>query len=167
MSTGEIRVRRADAADDLATALEILTGAAQWEIDRGVPGPWPVPFPEERIRPAFDRGDLYLAEDAEGRAVGTTVLQWDDPKVWGPRPPDAGYIHRLATRRDRSGRGLGYAILRWAEGEIVRRQREWLRLDTLTVRTRLHRYYAEYGLVTVGTARVNDLDLTLFEKRVR
>lgn len=166
MSMGEIRVRRAESADDLARALDILTGAAQWEIDRGVPGPWPVPFPAERVRPAFDRGDLYLAEDGEGVPVGTTVLQWDDPKVWGTRPPDAGYIHRLATRRDRAGRGLGYSILGWAEGEIRRRRREWLRLDTLTVRTRLHRYYAEYGFVAVGSTRVNDLDLTLFEKRV-
>jgi GNAT superfamily N-acetyltransferase len=165
MTTPPLRILRASPAE-LDSALEILTEAARWEVDRGLESPWPIPFPAERVRPSLDRGDLYVAVDPDGRSLATVTLQWEDTPFWGNRPPDAGYIHRLAVRREFAGHGVGYAILGWAEGEVRRRGRAWLRLDTLTARARLHRYYQEFGFRSVGTVRVGGLDCTLFEKPV-
>ena len=38
---------------------------------------------------------------------------------WGDRPPDALYVHKLAVRRDRAGRGIGAAIVEWANAEAA------------------------------------------------
>ncbi len=166
MKAIELRVRPAG-APDLPVALQILTRAAEWEASRGMVSPWPVPFPEDRVRPSLERGELFLAEGADGRSIATVTLQWEDPTFWGERPPDAGYVHRLAVRREFAGRGAGYAILRWAEDQVGARGREWLRLDTLTARERLHEYYEDFGFLPVGRLTVRALDVTLFEKRVR
>ncbi len=161
----ELRVRPAGASD-LPVALQILTQAAEWEASRGMVSPWPVPFPEDRVRPSLERGELFLAEGADGQSIATVTLQWEDPPFWGERPPDAGYIHRLAVRREFGGRGAGYAILRWAEDQVRAKGRQWLRLDTLTARERLHEYYQDFGFLPVGRLTVRGLDVTLFEKRV-
>ncbi len=42
-------------------------------------------------------------------------LQWSDPFFWGDNDTDAGYVHRLAVRRDHAGRGFGEALLAWAD----------------------------------------------------
>lgn len=159
-------MRRA-APPELALVQDLLAEASNWQLARGLANPWPVPYPEDRLRPSLERGEVFFAEEAPGEVVGTVTLQWEDEPYWGRRPPDAGYVHKLAVRRVRAGRGVGVAILRWAEGEVRARGRAFLRLDTLTERTRLHAYYVGLGFVIVGEIRRGGLDITLFEKPLR
>jgi GNAT superfamily N-acetyltransferase len=159
------RVRRAE-APDLDTVVDILTEAARWEEREGLPHPWPIPFPAGRVEPQLAKGNVYLAENAAGDSLGTVTLQWEDAAYWGERPPDAGYVHRLAVRRAFAGRRVGVRILAWAEEETRARSREFLRLDTLVVRSRLHEYYAALGFRRVGVATVGGLDVVLLEKPV-
>ena len=151
---------------DLPAVLDLLREASEWEIARGLPHPWPIPFPLNRIRPALDQGAVYLVEDDAGAAAATVTLLWEDPAFWGERPPDAGYVHRLAARRANAGRGIGRAVLAWAEGETRRRGRGFLRLDTLTESEGLLRYYRSSGFVPVGEVTLVGLRFTLFEKRL-
>jgi ribosomal protein S18 acetylase RimI-like enzyme len=158
---------RAAARSDLSEVIATLAEASRWEMEKGFPHPWPIPFPEDRLRPALERGEIYLVADDRGRTAGTVTLQWDDLPFWGPRPPDAGYVHRLAVRREFAGRGIGGQMLLWAEREIRARDRRFVRLDCLRDAVRLHEFYRSYGFRWIGEVTVGGLDCTLFEKDLR
>ncbi len=158
-----LRIRPAR-QDDVPTVLEILTEASEWQLARGFSNPWPLPFPEGPYRDAVDRGELIVAEAPSGDVVATMILQWEDRPIWGERPADAGYVHKLAVRRNFAGRDTGGTLLEWAADRTRERARRWLRLDTLTARPRLHRYYEEHGFRRVGETLRGDVPLTLFER---
>lgn len=104
---------------------------------------WWDPFPVEVIEHSVARGETYLAVE-KGSVLGTIALSWDDPKFWGERPPDAGYVHRLCTTAD-AARGLGVEMLTWADITAAKRDRDWLRLDTPASNLRLRAYYESLG----------------------
>ncbi len=166
MSTAGLKIRAADPSE-LGTVQEILADASNWEASRGFPHPWPVPFPKERLAAPLERGEVHLASIANGESIATITLQWADVPHWGERPPDAGYVHRLAVRRALAGRAIGTVLLDWAEATARARACRFLRLDTLLAAPRLHRYYEDHGFERRGEVRVNDLDKLLFEKRIR
>src|SRR2546423_1211405 len=88
--------------------------------------------------PAIEAGVTWLAV-ANGEAVGTLVVQWDDPLFWAGYPSDAGYLHRLAVRRH--GAGLGSRLLRWAEFHAAGAGKTHLRLDCVASNESLRAYY--------------------------
>ena len=163
MPTRRFQMRPLDVAE-LSIALDLLSEAARWEISIGLPHPWPQPFPASRILPAAERNELFVAEETPGTAIGTLTLQWEDVPFWGVRPPDAGYVHRLAVRRDRAGQNVGGRMLAWAEGEVRARGRGFVRLDCLKESSRLHRYYESFGFRRVGEVTQGGLECSLFEK---
>jgi protein-tyrosine phosphatase len=142
----------------------LLTEVAQWETERGYAGAWPAPFPMERIRPRLLAGDVYLAGPPGAGAVATITLQWEDPAYWGERPPDAGYVHRLAVRPAFHRQGWGGRLLAWAESATREHGRPWLRLDCAAANPRIRRYYAELGFREVGDLVLGGLALQLLEK---
>ncbi|HEY8489680.1 MAG TPA: GNAT family N-acetyltransferase [Dehalococcoidia bacterium] len=150
-----VSVRRAG-PEDVETVAEILEDAAAWILARGI-RQWPARFPRSFVSSAIRDHEVYLVLDGEA-AVGTVTIQWSDEPVWGPQPGDAGYVHRLAVRRDRAGQGLGRWILSWAEERVRAAGRRYLRLDCMAANAGLRRYYeaagfASRGEVTVGTWR--------------
>ncbi len=158
-----LRVRAAR-TDELGVVQEILADASNWETERGLPHPWPVPFPPERLRPALERGEVFLADTPDEPNVATITLQWNDVRIWGERTADAAYVHRLAVRRAFAGRAIVTALLGWAESCARDRGCRWLRLDTLFSSPRLHRYYEAHGFAQVGRVEVGGLDMVLLEK---
>jgi hypothetical protein len=82
--------------------------------------------------------------------VGTLVLDWSDP-LW-PDDATAGYLHRLAVRRQAAG--LGSDLLMWAVQEVVRRDRLFLRLDCVASNRRLRGYYEAAGFEHRGDVLV-------------
>jgi GNAT superfamily N-acetyltransferase len=167
-SLREVRVRKASPGD-FDAARDVLSNAAAWARDRGVERWWPVPFPEERLRPALESGDLYVAE-LDGAIVGTIVFKWEDAKVWGAEPPVAGYVHMLAARKDRPLRGLGELLLTWAADRTRESGRPLLRLDCLATNASLVRYYEGAGFRRVRLAPRpwpgDDRPVQLFEREV-
>lgn len=162
-----IQVRTAGAAER-PLVLEILDDAARRMAGYGNVHGWPVPFPSGMIDALLAEGVVHLVDRADGSTVGTVTLLWEDPKIWGPQPPVAGYVHRLAVRTAHAGAGYGPAILAWAEAEVRRRGRTLLRLDTATTNTGLLAYYAALGFRVVGEADHEPLrfPVTLFERPV-
>lgn len=152
-------------ADELPTVLAILTAAARWWARTGYPSPWPDPFPAERVRPSLASGDLFVA-DLRGRIVGTFTRLWEDPEFWGSRPPNAGYLHRIAIDRSVSGRGFGRWMIERAVDEIRSSGRPFARLDTARSNTKLRSYYRSLGFAEVGEGRVHEVDVVLFERRL-
>jgi len=163
-----LRIRPA-APEELPEVLRLLTEAARWwhTVDPEPGSAWPVPFPEDRVRPNLERGEVFLAfAAAGGPAVGTYTLQWSDPEFWGERPPDAGYVHRVAVDRSASGRGIGRALLEDAAERVRGAGRSWLRLDTAASSRPLHRYYTSLGFGEAGSVRVRGIRCVRFEKRL-
>ena len=151
---------------DLEIVRSILTEAASWAAAQGVVGLWKVPYPAEWVAPSLERNEVFLAY-LRTRPVGTLTLAWADPKIWGDRPDDAGYVHRLATRRDPSLSGLGVALLDWADARIASAGRRFLRLDTLSSQVGLRSYYLRLGFRIVGQSENLGSELVLLERPVK
>jgi GNAT superfamily N-acetyltransferase len=159
-----IRVTR---TEDVETAAGLLDEATVWVSELGHEQ-WPFPYPRDELAAAVDRGEVYLAE-LDGEAVGTVSILADDPVYWGERPPDAHYVHKLAVRRHRAGRGIGAAIIEWADNGAAAAGRTFLRLDCLRDDPGIRAYYERLGFEHCGDFddQARGLLLSLYERRVR
>jgi GNAT superfamily N-acetyltransferase len=137
---------------DLQIVIELLSAASRRMAVRGVAFWWD-PFPPDEVQESIARKETFLAY-REDTVVGTIAVGWSDEPIWGPRPPDAGYIHRLAVATDVVGAGIGTSILDWAAEDIRGHGRSWIRLDTIAPdegpRASLHRWYKQHGFSRVG-----------------
>jgi GNAT superfamily N-acetyltransferase len=106
--------------------LDLLAQAAAWTAAAGFPN-WPPRFTARWISSTVANGELFVAE-IDGALNATLTLQWRDPRFWGDMPAvalgDAGYVHRLAVRRSCAGRGIGYRLLDWADGQVRAKRRQ-------------------------------------------
>lgn len=151
--------------EDSDTVAELLDEATRWVGELGY-DQWALPFPRDQLAAAIDRGEVYLVED-EGDAVATVTLLWDDPMYWGEQPSDAVYVHKLAVRRDRAGRGIGSAIVAWANAEAVDAGRDFLRLDCLRDNPGIRDYYEQLGFEHRGDLILGGRQMSLYERPVR
>lgn len=158
-----IEVRRAG-SPELGVVVSILDEAAEWLVSRGIEQWEPGSF-AGRIAERIERGEMYLAE-MHGQPFGTFALQWSDEETWGDVPDDAGYVHGLAIRREYAGRGLGRALLRWAENQVASSGGEYLRLDCAAENRALNEYYERAGFEHRGRVVVRGLEVSLYEKKV-
>jgi ribosomal protein S18 acetylase RimI-like enzyme len=131
----------------------LLTEAAGWLQAHGI-DQWPCPFPEHIVRASVDRQDTYLAWQAND-LIGTLAIYWEDVTFWGHRPPDAGYVHRLAVAGRARGQGFGARLLDWGATQAAAHHRKWLRLDCGTANTSLRTFYQRLGFQHVGDIEVN------------
>lgn len=148
---GSLTVTRAT-EEQIPLVSALLTEAADWLAGRGV-DQWPYPFPERIVRTSVRRRDTYLAW-RDGDPVGTLAIYWQDTRFWGDRPPDAGYVHRLAVARAARGTELGARLLDWAGELVAARRRRWLRLDCGADNTALRAFYQRLGFQHVGDVEV-------------
>lgn len=130
--------------EDLHQIVDILSEAAAWAKARGVERWWSVPFPEGWVRSGIDRGEV-VAVESQSRMVGTLTLTRQDLPMWGEQPPIAGYMHRVAIKRELAHQGLGRRLLEWAEAEVRSWGRSKLRLDCLATNESLVTYYRSQG----------------------
>jgi len=129
---------------DLDDVLDILLESARWLASRGI-NQWPVAgFPRELIADQISRGEVYVAR-REQRAVGTFTLQWSDEEFWPGATDAAGYIHRIAVRRE--ARGLGVELIKFAERVTAATGRKILRLDCFAGNADLCSYYERAGFM--------------------
>ena len=157
-------VRRCQARD-VAVVAGLLDEATVWVGERGYEQ-WPLPFPRDELEAAVERGEVYVAE-VDREVVATVTLLWDDPMYWGDRPPDAFYVHKLAVRRDRAGRGIGAAIVEWANAEAAEAGRDFLRLDCLGDNPAIRTYYEDLGFQHRDDIVADGRKLSLYERPVR
>jgi protein-tyrosine phosphatase len=151
---------------DVDTVLSILDEAAGWLHARGIVRQWPPKFEREEIAEQVAQGHMYLAR-LDRQPVGTLMLLWSDPEVWGDRPADAGYVHSLAIRRSAAGRGVGLQMLRWAEGVVAAAGRPYLRLDCWGENAALCRYYEQAGFAYLGRRAPTGWQCAMFEKQLK
>ena len=164
---------RLAAPEDAATFAEIHEEVVQWLWARGIYQWQPETFPSTRvmkwIENAIARGEVYLACD-DGAVIGAVILQEADPDTWGEASlaDPASYIHGLRVRRSAAGRGVGRALIAWAERELAARGKRLARLDCWAANDALCAYYERAGYRRVGTRTFTDgpkpFVAALFEK---
>jgi ribosomal protein S18 acetylase RimI-like enzyme len=138
---GAVEIRPATLAD-LDPVLDILVEAARWLASRGI-HQWRIDgFPRELVAGDIARGEVFVAMRA-GRAAGTLTLQWSDETFWPGATAAAGYVHRIAVRRDAPG--LGLELLEFAERATAATGRKLLRLDCFSGNSALCSYYERAG----------------------
>jgi GNAT superfamily N-acetyltransferase len=160
-----VNVKRAR-HQDAETVAGLLDEATTWVTELGFEQ-WPLPFPRDELAGAIDRGEVYVVEGEDSEPVATLSLLQDDPMYWGDRPPDALYLHKFAVRRDRAGRGIGSAIVEWANAEAAEAGREFLRLDCLCDNPSIRNYYEGLGFEHRGDLVLNGRNMSLYERPVR
>jgi len=148
--------------DDADTVRSLLGEVSEWLIARGL-RQWPAEFPDEWFVPALEAGHTWLAH-RDREPVATITLQWDDEVVWGVRPPDAGYVHRLAVRR--AAAGVGRELLDWAADQVRAAERTHLRLDCWRENPGLRSYYESSGFEYRGDAEEWGWPVSRYERRV-
>ncbi|MEV5803221.1 GNAT family N-acetyltransferase [Streptomyces collinus] len=145
----DLRLRPA-AEPDLAALVRLRDAAARWMLGRGVTGQWrPGELGEDHFRRVMAHGEVWLAETG-GSVVGAWELWWQDEDAWGPRPPVAGYVHRLMVDRGAAAPGTGRVLLSAAEDRVAAVGRSYARLDCLAGNAPLKAYYLNAGYRVVG-----------------
>ncbi|WP_053752617.1 GNAT family N-acetyltransferase [Streptomyces sp. MMG1533] len=158
--------------DDASLLVRLRDTAALWQLARGITQWQPGEKDELHFRTRMQEGEVWLAY-ADETPAGAWELWWTDPAAWGPRPPDAGYIHRLMTTPHTSPPGTGRHLLAEAESRITATGRPYARLDCLASNPRLRAYYESAGYTVVGEQTAKDggsgspYAVTLLEKRLR
>jgi GNAT superfamily N-acetyltransferase len=151
---GSADISRATPAD-IDDVLDILDEAARWLSSRGIKQ-WPTDgFPRDLIAGDIAHGEVYVAR-RDRRAVGTFTLQWKDELFWPGATEAAGYIHRIAVRRD--ARGLGVELIKFAERATAATGRKILRLDCFAGNDALCGYYERAGFVRRAEIEIDPRD---------
>ncbi|MGW0082560.1 GNAT family N-acetyltransferase [Streptomyces sp. NPDC003393] len=162
--------RRATAAD-AATLVRLRDSAALRQLALGIDQWKPGEKDEAHFLARMREGEVWLAH-AGDQLAGAWELWWDDPAAWGPRPADAGYIHRLMTAAHTAPPGTGRRLLAEAESRIAATGRPYARLDCLASNPRLRAYYESSGYTVVGEQPAkadgggSPYAVTLLEKRL-
>jgi len=149
---------------DIGVATAILEEAADWAASKGL-DLWQNKDFERVLAPAVERDELYLAK-VNGQAAGTFILQWADEFFWGNWLDDAGYIHKVAVRREFAGKNIGGYILDWAECKVAQQGRPYLRLDCQSHNPTINSYYQKAGFVFQGYNADDRWGWNLYQKEV-
>ena len=150
--------------EDAGTLRALLAEVSEWLIGCGL-RQWPAEFPDEWFVPALEAGHTWLAR-RDRELVATITLQWDDEVVWGTRPSDAGYVHRLAVRRTAAAAGVGRELLEWAAEEVRAAGRTHVRLDCWRENPGLRSYYEAAGFEHRGDAEEWGWPVSRYERPV-
>jgi protein-tyrosine phosphatase len=136
-------------AEDAPLLVRLRDSSALWMLARGIDQWKPSEKDETHFRSRMTEGEVWLAYTGDELA-GAYELWWTDEAAWGPRPADAGYIHRLMTTPHLAPPGTGKALLAHAESRITAKGLPHARLDCLASNPRLRTYYESAGYTVVG-----------------
>lgn len=157
-----IVVRQAVAIDAHAVSA-ILTEAASWLEERGIPL-WTIDdVSVEQLRGDVASG-LFVLGEANGQAAGTLKYQLRDSLFWPDVPEgESAFVHRVAVRRDFAGGAVSAALLKWAVDRTRTLRRPYLRLDCDTSRPKLRLVYERFGFRYHSDRRVGPYHVARYE----
>lgn len=174
--------------EDLGAVLRLFDQAQAWLITQGLEGQWgSSPFsgsPEQRERFAawIRQGTLFVwgnpvaadavgADPEKGEIFGGTLVLSDEPPAYVAAqltgaPGPGLYLQAFATDPALRGKGLGTAMLEWAQVQAQARGLQRIRLDCWAGNPRLRRYYREAGFREVAPFTVGGWTGQLFEREL-
>lgn len=104
-----------------------------------------------QIRTQLGNGELFVLRNNEG-AITASVALTDNPGEWGQTAKDdpALYFHKLLKDPDISSPGDGTRLVHFVATEAQRRNKSFVRCDTVSDLTGLIKYYERLGFVDRG-----------------
>ncbi len=98
---------------------------------------------------SMENGNTFVVEK-EGEVIASLTLEPKasefDFDLWGNEAKDEGamYLHRLVVLREYAGKGIGAALMKWAEAYVKREGKNKLRFDCLASNEGLNHYYQQF-----------------------
>jgi GNAT superfamily N-acetyltransferase len=131
----------------------LIREAAAWLIAKGEPLWGPNETSDDELIRVTQAGELVTARMA-GELAACMYLHKEDRLFWPHSVPgEAFYVHRLAVARKHAGQGYARTMLDWAEDQVRRSGRKFLRLDCAP-RPKLLQLYRDAGFVPVDIQSV-------------
>lgn len=162
-------VTKATSGDAIELGIIILNEALAFKLSQEDEAWGSDPWTPEEVNHSINAGNTYIAR-VDGKVAGSVILIWNDERSWDERGTDgqAGYIHRLTTRKEFRGQRVGEKVIAWAEGVVSSTGRTKLRLDCSPHNRKLCRYYEKQGFIAVGRRHFPEDDhiIALYEKSI-
>lgn len=137
---------------DFESYLSLLEEVAEWLDSRGVGQLPPGTYGQfaDYYAASIAASEVYVGLIGTS-LVGSFRLVHDDRPVWPDIDDDDSlYLENLVVRRAWSGRGLGRQLLLWAEQQVSRVRKKYIRLDCFANNPVLRKYYEDAGYEAWG-----------------
>lgn len=148
---------RNDRPDDfLAVVREVgqwlvETGREMWQVDTLTPA---------NLFDAHTQGNCHVLY-ADGLPAAAFILQWQDPLYFAEVPDNtAGFIHKLAIRRQFAGQDLFSRILDFCRQTCRARGIHEIQLETDATRPALMRFYERHGFAPTYRQTIREFGQT-------
>ena len=155
-------IKQAD-NNDILTIEEILLDAVMWIQKNELQNQWN----EENIKweslsKDYQIKDFYI-DYQNGIPAGCMAITDIDRKYWPEIPQGkAQYIHKLAVKREFSGKGISQELIHFAKELSLKKGIDSLRLDCSWERDKLRLLYEREGFIYAGKKSSGDSDMALY-----
>ncbi len=140
--------------------LSILGEVGQWLTDSGHEMWQPDTLTAENLFDNYTRNNCYVMS-VDGTPAATFVLQWKDPLYYADVPDQtAGFIHKVAIRRQFAGQGLFAHVLDFCRERCRERGIHEIQLETDATRPALMQFYERNGFVPVYQKSIHEFGQT-------
>ena len=138
---------------DVAEGL-IISGQPMWE---------PVNLTVEALLKQYDIHNMKMCYE-NNELIGVFILQWYDSLFWPEIKADtAGFIHKLAVRREFNDKGYGNKIIEEVKLICISINVNYLKLNCGTFRTRLRNFYENAGFIMLDRVFIDNRDQIRYE----
>jgi ribosomal protein S18 acetylase RimI-like enzyme len=135
---------------DARAILALRHDLEDWLESKGVEQWGRREVPADEVERQVAAAEWRVVRDPSGDLAAALRLLWSDEVVWQHQHGRGAYVHGLMVARHGAGRGLGTALLAWAEQRAQAARVPVLRLDCVESNEVLRRYYRRLGFVEVG-----------------
>lgn len=167
-SDGPYTLRDLKAAD-APRVLELLRASALWLQKKKGLSQWSAYLSggEELVAEGFREGLVLLAERG-GKDAACLILKRQQP-FWDDLGLDvrAAWIHTVVVQPEFMYRGVGKALLKFAETQAVVHKNLFLRLRVEDANRKLKAYFAKLDFKELGTKDLDGKTVRLMEKQIQ
>lgn len=156
--------------EDTEAVMQLLVQTAEWLRSKGSKQWNGLLHGEDshQTQEAVKRGEVYLFMQGSMLAGMVMLMQQEsawDRGLWGEEGHESSvYLHRLNINREAAGKGLGEAIVRWADAGIHFPGKDRIRLDCIASNEKLNSFYLRCGYEFKGSATNEISTFNKYEK---
>ncbi len=116
---------------------------------------WPEFSKELILKEIEENRQWKLLIDGQIACIWATAL--NDELIWGSANNEPSlYLHRIATHPDFRGQNLVKEVINWASDFGLKKNLEFIRMDTVGLNTGLINHYEKLGFRFLGTKKLEN-----------